>query len=129
LTKSFESRGRGGEGGGHLKLKNQFIFFTKSNNQFTTSYAYEFIKIVNSELQPDIDIFNTTQLEQMNLTEKVDTLTTIYNGAISKMLSKNLTDNERRQLGHSLDDILYKCSFNNQPCAPEDFIWKFDRFI
>ena len=65
----------------------------------------------------------------MNLTEKVDTIMTIYNGAISKTLEKNLTDNERRQLGHSLEDILYKCSFNNQPCSAEDFIWKFDRFI
>ncbi len=64
----------------------------------------------------------------MDLTEKVDTITTIYNGAISKMLSKNVTDDERKQLGHSLEDILYKCTFNNQECSPDDFIWKFDRF-
>ena len=98
-----------------------------SNNQFTTSYAYEFIKQVNNEILPNIDIFNTTQLDQMNLTEKVDTIMIVYNGAVSKTMNENVTDNERKQLGHSLEDILYKCSFNNQPCSPEDFIWKFDR--
>ena len=100
-----------------------------SNNQFTTAYAYEFIKQVNNEILPNKDIFNTTQLDQMNLTEKVDTIMIIYNGAVSKTMNENVTDNERKQLGHSLEDILYKCTFNNQECSPDDFIWKFDRFI
>ena len=67
-------------------------------------------------------------MEKLNLTEKVNYITTIYTASVSEMTSSNFTDENRKKLGHSLDDILYKCTFNNQPCTAEDFIWKFDRF-
>jgi hypothetical protein len=67
-------------------------------------------------------------MSKLYYTDKSEVINVVYNAAISKMLSKTLTDTERKQLGHSLDDILYDCTFNNQPCSSEDFIWKFDRF-
>jgi len=67
-------------------------------------------------------------MSDLNYTDKANVVTTIYNAAISVMISKNLTDEQRKQLGHSLNDIMYSCSFNNQPCSSKDFIWKFDRF-
>ena len=67
-------------------------------------------------------------MSKLDYSDKSDVINVVYNAAISKMLSKTLTDTERKQLGHSLDDILYDCTFNNQECSSEDFIWKFDRF-
>ena len=52
----------------------------------------------------------------------------IYYAALSEVLSRNFTDEERKKLGHSLDDIMFNCWFNGQPCGPRDFTWKFDRF-
>ena len=37
-------------------------------------------------------------------------------------------DEKRKKLGHSLEDILFSCTFNNQDCGVDDFIWKFDRY-
>jgi hypothetical protein len=67
-------------------------------------------------------------MSALNYTDKSDVINVVYNAAIAKMLSKNFTDEERNKLGHSMDDILYDCTFNNQPCSSKDFIWKFDRF-
>ena len=44
------------------------------------------------------------------------------------MLSKEFTDENRKQLGHTLDDILFDCQFNNKRCGVEDFTWKFSNF-
>ena len=87
-----------------------------------------FIKDINQQVLPDVDIFNETLLSRLSYTNKSEAITTIYNAAISKMLSKTFTDEERKKLGHSLEDILYRCSFNNEPCGVEDFAWKFDRY-
>jgi len=67
-------------------------------------------------------------MSKLYYSDKSEVINVVYNAAISRMLSKTLTDTERKQLGHSLGDILYDCTFNNQPCSSEDFIWKFDRF-
>ena len=44
------------------------------------------------------------------------------------MSSQNFTDDQRRQLSPTLEDILYSCSFNGQPCNYNDFVWEFDKF-
>jgi hypothetical protein len=67
-------------------------------------------------------------MSKLDYRDKEEAINLVYNAAIAKMLSKNLTDEERNKLGHSMDDILYDCSFNNQECSSEDFTWKFDRF-
>ena len=38
----------------------------------------------------------------------------------------NLTIDEKKSLGHQLDDILLSCEFNSQPCDSSDFSWFFD---
>ena len=107
---------------------NYINFFYISNNQFTTSYAVSFIREINQQVLPDIDIFNTTQMEQLSLPDKMSYINTIYTAAISVMTSNNFTNDQRKLLGHSLDDILFSCTFNQQPCSSSDFIWKFDRY-
>jgi len=67
-------------------------------------------------------------MSKLNYSDKSDVINVVYNAAISKMLSKKFTDEERNKLGHSMDDILYSCTFNDQPCSSKDFVWKFDRF-
>jgi len=78
---------------------------------------------------PFYDIFNATQMNELKSVEKLEFINTVYNAAVSRMLSENVTDDERKQLGHSLDDILFSCLFNNQPCGPNDFVWHFDRYF
>jgi hypothetical protein len=37
-----------------------------------------------------------------------------------------LSNNEKKKLGHSLEDILIRCKFNNFACNSSDFTWYFD---
>ena len=67
-------------------------------------------------------------MNALNYSVKSNAINVVYNAAIAKMLGKNFTLDEQKSLGHSLDDILYQCTFNNQPCSSADFIWKFDRY-
>jgi hypothetical protein len=99
-----------------------------NNNQFCTLKAIEFLKQINRQVQPDLDIFNQTQLSQMSIESKEKTIRFVYNAAVARMLSKNFSDEQRKSLGHSLDEILYECKFNNQKCTSNDFKWKFDRY-
>ena len=50
--------------------------------------------------------FNQTELES-------------WDGAYS-------TDDERKKLGHDLNDILISCSFNDHLCTPQDFTWSYN---
>ena len=38
-----------------------------------------------------------------------------------------LSDEEKKQLGHDLNDILLVCWFNSKPCNSTDFIWSYDK--
>ena len=38
----------------------------------------------------------------------------------------DLTDNEKKSVGHNLDDILFDCKFNLKPCGASDFTWSYD---
>jgi hypothetical protein len=95
-------------------------------NQFVTRDAIEFIKKINSELYPEYDIFNETQMNALNYSTKYTLIENIYSAATSQMLMPTFTDNQRKSLGHSLDDILISCSFNGVECSFKDFTWTFD---
>jgi len=95
-------------------------------NPFTTQYSMEFIKKVNKELYPNIDIFNENQMNQLNFTYKSVLINVIYRQAKAKM--NKLNETEKRKLSHSLDDIMSDCSFNIQPCSANDFKWFFEPF-
>ena len=38
----------------------------------------------------------------------------------------SLSTDEKKQLGHSLENILIQCKYNNIPCDSTDFTWSFD---
>ena len=99
-------------------------------NPFTTAYALDFLKQVNREIAPDFDFFatETESNKSTSIAFLKEVAYQIYGLAASKMLNKNFSNAERKKLGHSLEDIMYNCYFNNEPCSGSDFIWKFDRF-
>jgi hypothetical protein len=39
---------------------------------------------------------------------------------------KNFSDEQKKLLGHELEDILIECYFNFKPCNSTDFTWYFD---
>jgi len=98
-------------------------------NPFATRYSIDFLRGINKLVRDDIDMFNLTQLDQMNYTDKTKFFADIYSSASSVMLGKNFTDDQRKQLGHNLEDILIECSFNGDTCTTDDFSWKFDNYF
>jgi hypothetical protein len=40
----------------------------------------------------------------------------------------NLSNENKKKLGHDLDDILLECFFNLKPCNSSDFVWSFDEY-
>ena len=46
-------------------------------------------------------------------------------GAMNKQTSM-LSIEEKKKLGHALDDILFDCRFNNKDCHSSDFTWSWD---
>ena len=98
-----------------------------SYNQFSTGYAVEFLKEVNREHAPDVDMFDEEQLKNMTYSEMFMLFDRINTAAINKMNKKNFSNTDRKKLGHSLEDILLSCSYNYEPCSVADFVWTFDR--
>ena len=58
----------------------------------------------------------------MDLMEK---LTYQANGIIRN----NFSEYQRKQLGHSLEEILSYCKFNGENCSANDFDWTYDSYI
>jgi hypothetical protein len=110
------------------ELSSSFPKITICNvNPFTTLKSKEFLKEINDEYDPTIDMFNQTQINTLNYTAKLAFFGGIYGAANTAML--NLSDKEKKSLGHDIDDILIACQFNSEPCDANDFVWKFDKFF
>ena len=86
-------------------------------NPFTTKYAMEFLKEINKEVYPYIDIFNDDQMSKEDLKVKLDLINAIKFKAIFKM--NVLNETEKRKLSRPLEEIL----LNNDP---NSFLWFFD---
>ena len=95
-------------------------------NPFTTQYAVEFLKQINKDLYPNIDIFNESQMIKLNFSLKNELINGIKNSARYKMNSLNET--EQKQLSHSLKDMMPSCYFNQEECSAKHFDWYFDPY-
>jgi hypothetical protein len=95
-------------------------------NSFTTQYAAQFLKQINQELYPNVDIFNVEQMRKLNFRSKIEYINTIKSSARYKMNSLNKT--EKKKLSHSLEDMMFTCYFNQQKCTVKDFNWYFDPY-
>ena len=97
-------------------------------NQFATKYAFEFLNDINQKYYPQTNIFDSNQMANYTALEKRSLISKVYKHATAQVLSNNFTDEDRKKLGHNLEDILFSCLFNNQPCSTDDFLWKYDRY-
>ena len=96
-------------------------------NQFTTVHALEFLKGINYNISPNISIFDENQLKKLTRQEKGDLIKQINRLAFATMLDRNFPVVNKTKFGHSIEDILLDCSFNNQKCTANDFSWTLDR--
>ena len=100
-----------------------------NQNPFTSEDAVNFLREVNKASQPSIDVFNADHLRNLSLRSKSALIENIYLLAITKMNSPNFTDESKKKLGHTLEDILLYCKFNRKLCSKDDFAWKFDKTL
>jgi len=106
----------------------QFPKITICNqNQFTTQYAYEFLNEINVKYYPEANLFNQTQMDALNTSQKLNLIGNLYSTANSHIFSKNFPSENKKKLGQPLEEILFNCMFNNLPCTSDDFTWKYDR--
>ena len=89
-------------------------------NFFTTKYAHEFLSQINSSYN---FVQNESLYESLNSTE----INRFYFEVKSLIRDKKITNETLQKLSHSLDDILFGCSFNFKNCSSKDFIWIFNR--
>jgi hypothetical protein len=68
---------------------------------------------------------NISYVDDIN---KIDMNPSIVTNLIRASIAadKNLTDNQRRQLGFDIDYMLLTCYFNDIPCNSSDFVWRYD---
>jgi hypothetical protein len=95
-------------------------------NPFTTQYAIEFLKNINQEMYPKIDIFNEEEMSQINATYKFTLINQIFFIALNKM--NTLAEIDKKKLSHPLEDLIHNCYFNVNPCSANEFAWTFDSF-
>ena len=92
-------------------------------NPFATKYSFDFLKNIEKELNP----FNASLLENPNIDshQKIDLINRIKALALKKMNSESFSE-DRQKLGHTIEEILFSCTFNFEECDSKDFVWKFD---
>ena len=94
-------------------------------NPIVTEYGLNFVKTVNENFFHDD---STNDSFSQSAKERKDFIATIFDKAYSKMLRSNFSNENRKKLGHNLEDILFDCQFNGKPCGIEDFTWRFSNF-
>ena len=77
-------------------------------------------------LFPQVTICNVNWLQTeyaYNLTQQglIDHLT-----PLGTFNYKNFSINQKKKLGHDLNDILVECKYNGHPCDSSEFVWSFD---
>jgi hypothetical protein len=91
-----------------------------------TEYAFDMIKEINKELNPEISIFNQTQMRNISFSSSENIFWTVWSVFINRINSGSFTDENRKKFAHSLDDILPACYLNGQLCTAQDFLWRWD---
>ena len=100
-----------------------------NQSPFTTDYSLEFLQSVNSQVSPQASLFSIDQMSNLSLSSRMLLKSQVFTRAITTMNSKTFSDLTRQKLGHSLNDTLLSCTFNNQACSVADFSWKFDELL
>ena len=93
-------------------------------NPFTTENALGFLKQINRDSYPYFDIFDETQMNQLDFQTKWNMIKAISFMAKYKM--NDLNEIEKRKLSRPLEDILLICEFAGRSCSAKNFSWYFD---
>ena len=98
--------------------------------------SYLVIRSLIGYFNYDVSTTSRTIFETSNLFPKVtfcnvNWLTTQYAFDLTQAQTKwsefaRLSNEEKKMLGHNLSDILFECTFNNNPCNSSHFHWSFD---
>ena len=112
-----------------FEMPAQFPRVTICNSYiFTTEYALQILKEINKEIFPlGTDIFsneNTNRRADFANRKTISEVTSRV--AIRRVNMKSFSDEKRKRLGHTMQDILIDCSFNSVACTAKDFAWSFD---
>ena len=113
------------------KINFKLIYLTNINQIYI--YCIYFFKAdyAIDLLKKDIDfyhlpnLFNYTELIKIPFHQRKSLISGILYTFSDKI--GILSDNEKKKLGHKIDDILIECIFNNVECSTDDFIWHFDK--
>ena len=96
-----------------------------NRNQFTTPFAFEFLRNLSIIEFNGVDMFDSNQMQNLTFQDKVDMFDEL--NAVASMIvnSKKFSDYDRKKLGHSLQDMISYCTYNRNLCSYADFEWKF----
>jgi hypothetical protein len=114
----------------HALLK---IFLFTFSVTSTVYASYLTIQSVEAYLAYEVTTKSRTYYETPMLFPKItfcnlNMLTTAYayKHIVESSSDMNFSEEQKKMFGHSLDDILMKCVFNNSLCDAHDFVWSYD---
>jgi len=99
-----------------------------NRNMFQSEYALEFLKEINRQIVPHIDMFAVDKFES-NLNDNFVFLYAlqIYNRSLS-IIHSNFTDEQRKKLAHGPNDLIFNSHFGLDTSLNSfDYVWYFDR--
>jgi hypothetical protein len=98
-----------------------------NRNRFQTKYAFDFLHKINMNFNSNVNVFNYNEMKNVDfkvVNELLDNLKYRADG----MIRNNFSNVEIQQLGHSLEDILMNCKFDDSDCSSKDFSWTYDSY-
>ena len=95
-----------------------------NKNIFTTDIGIKIIRMTIKQLNIP-NVFNYQVFANLSLEDRYRASDNATFGAANKVFK--YTDREKRRLGHSVEDFLIECKFDDVFCnLTEDFVWYFD---
>ena len=92
-----------------------------NKNLFATQYAYEFL--LESNL---IDVMQMNRILNGDRNEAI-LYWTLFRAILSGKIL-NVSDEQKKRFGHSLNDTLLSCLFDYEVCHANDFQWEWDTY-
>ena len=114
----------------NILLKAFLFIFTLTSTGLT---SYLIIQSILTYFTYGVSTTSRTYYETPTLFPKVtfcnlNEFTTEYAYNLTQMNitnGNNLTNDQKKKVGHSLKDILIQCKYNGQPCTTHDFVWSY----
>jgi hypothetical protein len=110
------------------EMPTQFPKITICNrNRFQTKYAFDLLHNITKNMNTNIKVFSSNEMKDVDLKIVNELLDNIKYRA-DGMIRNNFSNEDKQQLGHSLEDILMNCKFDDIACSSKDFNWTYDSY-